>query len=68
MVINPTVRLSDRVLAVFDMKIVDGFVNAIAGTVRLIGSLIRYTQTGIASSYALFLILGVILILSMLLF
>lgn len=67
-VINPTVKISDKVLAVFDMKIVDGFVNAVAGTVRLVGSLIRYIQTGVASSYALFLILGVILVLSMLLF
>lgn len=67
-VINPTVKLSDKVLAVFDMKIVDGFVNAVAGTVRLVGSLIRYIQTGVTSSYALFLILGVILVLSMLLF
>jgi len=43
-------------------------VNAVAGTVRLIGSLVRYIQTGVTSSYALFLILGVILVMSMLLF
>jgi len=67
-VIDPVVKLSDRVLAVFDMKIVDGFVNAVAGTVKLIGSLVRYIQTGVTSSYALFLILGVILVMSMLLF
>src|SRR6056297_2729473 len=67
-VINPVVNVSDRVLAVFDMKIVDGLVNAVAGTVRLIGSLVRYIQTGVTSSYALFLILGVILVMSMLLF
>ncbi len=67
-VINPVVYVSDRVLAVFDMKIVDGLVNAVAGTVRLIGSLVRYIQTGVTSSYALFLILGVILVMSMLLF
>lgn len=67
-IVHPTVRFSDRVLAVFDMKIVDGTVNAVAGIVRLVGSLLRYIQTGITSSYALFLILGVILVLSMLLF
>jgi len=67
-VINPVVNISDRVLAVFDMKIVDGLVNAVAGTVRLVGSLVRYIQTGVTSSYALFLILGVILVMSMLLF
>jgi NADH-quinone oxidoreductase subunit L len=67
-VVNPTVRFSDRVLAVFDMKFVDGFVNAVAGIVMLAGSLLRYIQTGITTNYALFLILGVILVLSMLLF
>jgi NADH-quinone oxidoreductase subunit L len=67
-VVHPTVRFSDKVLAVFDIKILDGFVNAIAGIVRLTGSLLRYIQTGIASNYALFLILGVILVLTLLLF
>ncbi|MDR9409448.1 MAG: proton-conducting transporter membrane subunit, partial [Balneolaceae bacterium] len=67
-VVHPTVNFSDKVLAVFDMKIVDGFVNAIAGTVRISGSLLRYIQTGVASNYALFLILGVILVLTILLF
>jgi NADH-quinone oxidoreductase subunit L len=67
-VINPTVKFSDRVLAVFDLKVVDGFVNGVAGTVKLIGSLTRYIQTGVTSSYALVLLLGVILVMSMLLF
>ena len=67
-VVHPTVRFSDKVLAVFDMKIIDGFVNATAGTVRLVGSLLRYIQTGVASNYALFMILGVILVLSLILF
>ena len=67
-IVRPTVRFSDKVLAVFDMKVVDGFVNAVAGIVRLTGSLIRYIQTGITSNYALFLVLGVILVLSMILF
>ena len=67
-IVRPTVRFSDKVLAVFDMKIIDGTVNAVAGFVRLSGSLLRYIQTGIASNYALFLVLGVILVLSILLF
>ncbi|MFU8811781.1 MAG: NADH-quinone oxidoreductase subunit L [Balneolaceae bacterium] len=67
-VINPTVKLSDRVLAVFDMKIIDGFVNTVAGTVRLFGSLFRYVQSGNVGNYALFLILGVLLVMSLLLF
>lgn len=67
-VVQPTVRFSDRVLAVFDLKIVDGFVNAIAGFVRLVGSLLRYIQTGVTSNYAMFLIIGIILVLAILLF
>jgi NADH-quinone oxidoreductase subunit L len=60
---RPLVKFSDKVLAVFDMKVVDGFVNATAGTVRLFGSLFRYVQTGVVSSYALAFVIGVILIL-----
>jgi NADH-quinone oxidoreductase subunit L len=67
-IVHPTVRFSEKVLAVFDMKVVDGIVNAVAGIVRLAGSLIRYIQTGITTNYALFLMLGVILVLSMILF
>jgi NADH-quinone oxidoreductase subunit L len=67
-VVHPVVKFSDKVLAVFDMKIVDGFVNGVAGTVRLFGSLFRYIQNGIVSNYALYLIIGVILVLSMVVF
>jgi len=67
-IVDPTVRFSDRVLAVFDIKIIDGFVNSVGGVVRLAGSLLRYIQTGITTSYAFYLILGVILVLTMLLF
>ncbi|MGK7371663.1 MAG: hypothetical protein ACNS64_15735, partial [Candidatus Halalkalibacterium sp. M3_1C_030] len=65
-VVNPIVKFSDRGLAVFDMKIVDGFVNAVGGIVKLFGSLFRYVQTGVASSYALALVIGVIIVLSLL--
>ncbi|MGM0589941.1 MAG: NADH-quinone oxidoreductase subunit L [Bacteroidota bacterium] len=65
---NPIVRFSDRVLAVFDMRIVDGFVNALAGTVKLFGSLFRYIQTGVTSSYAMALVIGVVIVLSVLIF
>ncbi|MDZ7771775.1 MAG: NADH-quinone oxidoreductase subunit L [Balneolaceae bacterium] len=65
-VVNPLVRFSDRGLAAFDMKIVDGVVNTVGGIVRLFGSLIRYTQTGVVSSYALALVIGVIIVLSLL--
>src|SRR5690625_5921821 len=67
-IIGPVNRLSDKVLAVFDMKILDGLVNTVAGIVRLSGSLLRYTQTGIVTSYALFFVLGGSLVISLILF
>ena len=67
-IVHPIVKFSDKVLAAFDIKIIDGFVNAVGGTVRLAGSLLRYIQTGITTNYAFFLILGVILVLTLLLF
>lgn len=68
LVIHPTVRFSDKVLAVFDMKVVDGVVNGVAGTVKLFGSLFRYVQSGVTTSYALYLVLGVILVVTMIVF
>ncbi len=65
---DPIVRFSDKVLAVFDMKVVDGIVNAIGGTVRILGSLLRYFQTGVVSSYALAFVIGVIIILYVMIF
>ncbi len=66
LVINPLVRFSDKGLAKFDMKFVDGVVNTVGGFVRLFGSVFRYIQTGVASSYALALVVGVLIVLSML--
>ena len=65
-VANPLVRFSDKGLAKFDMKFLDGIVNTTGGVVRLFGSVFRYIQTGVASSYALGLVIGVIIILSLL--
>ncbi len=65
---KPLVRFSDRGLAKYDMKFVDGAVNTTGGIVRLFGSMFRYIQTGVASNYALALVLGVILFLGILIF
>ncbi len=66
LVVNPLVRFSERGLAVFDMKIVDGIVNTVGGIVRLFSSLFRYIQTGVATTYALILVIGIVLVLSLL--
>lgn len=67
-IVNPLVKFSDRGLYVFDMRVIDGFVNLVGGTMKLIGSLLRYIQTGVAGNYALALVLGVILVFYLLLF
>lgn len=64
-VVQPLFRFSDRILAVFDMKLVDGFVNAVGGIVRLFGSLLRYIQSGIITNYAIYFVIGVIIVLAM---
>lgn len=63
---KPLVRFSDKGLARYDMKFVDGTVNTTGGIVKLFGSIFRYIQTGVASNYALALVLGVILVLGIL--
>jgi len=65
---NPIVRISDKVLAVFDMKVVDGIVNAIGGLTKFFGSLFRYVQSGVTQTYAFAFVLGVILVVGMLVF
>lgn len=65
---NPIVRMSDKVLAVFDLKVVDGIVNAIGGLTKFFGSLFRYVQSGVTQTYAFAFVLGVILVVGMLVF
>lgn len=67
-IVRPVVKFSDKVLAAFDMKFLDGIVNTVAGIVRLSGSLLRYTQTGIVTNYALFFVIGVIIVITLILF
>lgn len=65
-IINPVASFSEKVLAVFDIKIVDGLVNAIGGVVRFFGSLLRFVQTGVIQTYAIAFVIGVILVISLL--
>ena len=65
---NPIVRFSDKVLAVFDIKVIDGTVNAVGGIVRFFGSLLRYVQSGVTQTYAFALVLGTVIVVGMLLF
>ncbi len=61
-VINPIVNSSRSFLwKMFDNKIIDGLVNGLARSVGDVSSLIRKMQTGIVQSYALVMMIGILL-------
>ncbi len=67
-IITPTVKVSDRFLWKFvDVIIVDGMVNGAASLVRIISGWMRRIQVGIAQSYALAFVVGVLIILGIML-
>jgi NADH-quinone oxidoreductase subunit L len=68
-IVNPLVRVSDRVLArIVDNGIIDGIVNATAGITGIFSAALRYAQTGIVQSYATMVVLGILVVLSIMLF
>lgn len=67
LIVRPTVKVSDRVLAVIDIRIIDGAVNMVAAVIRFFGGVLRYMQTGLVQTYAYGIVLGVIIVFAMLL-
>jgi len=68
-IVNPIVKGSEKVLWLsFDMGIIDGAVNGTAKLIGVISQFIRRIQTGIAQGYALAFVIGIIFILSWLIF
>ncbi len=68
-IVNPIVKGSDRLLWIkFDMGIIDGAANGIARLIGMISQATRRIQTGIAQSYALMFVVGIIVILGWLIF
>jgi NADH-quinone oxidoreductase subunit L len=51
-----------RSLVFIDNRVVDGFVNGVAGFIGVIASQLRRIQTGYTRSYALMMLLGVVVI------
>jgi NADH-quinone oxidoreductase subunit L len=47
---------------VVDVKLIDGFVNGVAGLFASLGNILRATQTGLARSYAAVILLGAIVV------
>src|SRR3989339_623990 len=66
---TPILKLSQSFLwKIFDVKIIDGFVNGLATVTVGAGEKIRRIQTGVAQNYALLMMGGIILIIAWLIF
>jgi NADH-quinone oxidoreductase subunit L len=61
--VRPGFQVSDKFLfKVVDVWIIDGIVNGVGVFARLFGSAVRLFQTGVVRTYALFFLLGVLLL------
>ncbi|HLG32791.1 MAG TPA: NADH-quinone oxidoreductase subunit L [Ignavibacteriaceae bacterium] len=61
-VVNPIVKGSQNFLWKFtDNKLIDGFINSTAAVIQDAGEKLRRIQTGVAQSYALVMIVGILL-------
>jgi len=61
-IINPIVKGSESILwKIADNKIIDGLINNLAKLIEIISGSIKKIQTGIAQSYALVMVLGILI-------
>lgn len=61
-VVNPIVKGSENILwKIADNKIIDGLINYLAKLVDAISGIIKKIQTGVAQSYALVMVLGILI-------
>ncbi|MGC9518473.1 MAG: NADH-quinone oxidoreductase subunit L [Desulfuromonadaceae bacterium] len=68
LIVNPTKRLGTGLWQFFDVRIVDGIVNGVGRCIRGTGELLRHTQTGYTHSYAMSMVIGVVLIIAICVF
>jgi NADH-quinone oxidoreductase subunit L len=66
--VNPCKRFGTFLWELIDAGLIDGIVNGVAGVVNFVGERIRRLQTGHVENYALFLIIGIVVILGFYLF
>jgi NADH-quinone oxidoreductase subunit L len=67
LVVQPLLWISNQLSDLFDMKGIDGMVNGVAWVVETTGKGVRRIQTGLVQNYALFMSLGILLLLGYLL-
>ncbi|MCS7220604.1 MAG: NADH-quinone oxidoreductase subunit L [Anaerolineae bacterium] len=63
-VVNPIKAMGDWLAVAFDQRGIDGVVNGIASAAGWIGERVRRVQTGLVGTYALTLLLGVVLVMA----
>jgi NADH-quinone oxidoreductase subunit L len=66
--VQPTVRLARALWRGIDMRIIDGTVNGIGATLRRLGREAQLIQTGQLQHYALLMVFGLVVLVSMYLF
>jgi NADH-quinone oxidoreductase subunit L len=66
-VVQPLLRFSDRGLAAFDNRVVDGAVNGLGRLTRGASMGLRHIQTGVVQSYAFAMVIGVALVIALIL-
>ncbi len=68
-IVDPVVKVSDEILwKGIDVTFIDGMVNASARVMNAIAQVLRKIQTGVAQSYAVVFIGGILFVISWLLF
>lgn len=61
-IVNPVVKGSENILwKITDNKIIDGLINYLAKLIDVISGIIKKIQTGVAQSYALVMVLGILI-------
>jgi NADH-quinone oxidoreductase subunit L len=67
-IVRPLIGSAEKGFAPFDKYVVDGLVNGIAFFTRGVSFILKYVQTGLVQSYAVSIVIGVILVLTLMLF
>jgi NADH-quinone oxidoreductase subunit L len=64
-IVRPLERISIWLWRIFDVRLIDGLVDATGGIVVLGGTILRLFQNGYVGTYAFFFVIGVVLLLAM---
>ncbi|TDI77407.1 MAG: NADH-quinone oxidoreductase subunit L [Bacteroidetes bacterium] len=67
-IVNPLIRSTTGFFAPFDKFVIDGIVNMVGFLTRATSFVFRYVQTGVVSTYATGIVIGVVLVIALMLF